>query len=167
MEIINRVAQSSLITLDLEELVDYSNIIGYDLANDLENGFLLREKDFRKKLKLFNWEEYRGKDVYLHCSTDAIVPQWAYLLLSTYLTPVANQIVLGSRERALEAVGEKKIDELGLDAYRGAKIILKGCSAVPLSVYLRLQGRLQGFSSSLMYGEACSSVPLWKEKKSK
>lgn len=166
-EIINRVASSSLISLDLEELYPEGERVVYDLKDNLFQGLILREKDFREFLKQHDWSAYTGKHVAIVCSEDAIVPTWAYMLLALKLTPHAQTVFFGDRE-ALEAhLFEKALDALDLEVYRDKRVVVKGCSkkAVPTAAYVELTRRLTPLVQSLLFGEPCSTVPLYKRAK--
>jgi hypothetical protein len=166
-EIINRVASSSLISLDLEELYPEGERVVYDLKDNLFQGLILREKDFREFLKQHDWTAYAGKHVAIVCSEDAIVPTWAYMLLALKLTPYAQTVFYGDLE-ALEAhLFEKALDRLDLESYRDKRVVVKGCSkkAVPTAAYVELTRRLTPLVQSLLFGEPCSTVPLYKRAK--
>ena len=165
-EIVNRVAKSKLITLDLEELFPQGKRFGIDLSQWLEEGFVLRETDFRSAVKAHDWETYRDAYVHLFCSTDAIVPAWAYMLVGSYLQGIAREVVVGSRELLETQLFKGRLEALDLDPYQGRPVIVKGCSRLPVppSAYVWALQRVQGVARSVMYGEACSSVPLYKQK---
>lgn len=165
-EIVNRVANSALTVFDLEDYFPTAPIVGIDLSQWLEGGFLLREKDYRERLKNEDWTQYNGQFVYVYCSTDAILPTWASLLVMTYLQPVAAFVQLGTQEELLSAYYEKYLANLDFTTYRDKPIILKGCSrkAVPESAYITALRYLQNEAKSIMFGEACSAVPLFKRK---
>jgi len=166
-EIVNRVAQSSLEIFDLEELYPKGNRMAVDLSSWLEEGFLLREKDFRDALKKHDWEPYRDAWVNLYCSTDAVLPAWAYILVSTYLNPVARRVVLGDATDLETALFEEVLDAYDFSALEGKAVLLKGCShlPVPRQAYLTAMRRIQEFARSVSFGEACSSVPLYKRSR--
>jgi len=163
-EIVNRVAKSGLITLDLEELYPKGERVQYDLKDNLWQGMALREKDFREFIKTHDWSVYQGKNVALVCSVDAIIPSWAYLLLSMAINPHANFVTVGSLEEMEIALWENVINQLDTEQYQDARMIIKGCSdkEVPESAYVSLGRKLQKKASSIMFGEACSTVPLYK-----
>ena len=127
-EIVNRVAKSGLITIDLEELYPEGEMVSYDLKDNLWQGMALKEKDFRDFIKEFDWSVYQGKNVALYCSVDAIVPSWAYLLLSMAINPYANFVAAGSIEEMKIALWEKVIEEINANEYKDARLIIKGCS---------------------------------------
>jgi hypothetical protein len=165
-EIINRVANSKLVTLDLEDFYPNGKRILFDIKDWLYEGFVLREKDFREQAKTFNWSQYQDCYVALTCSTDAIVPGWAYMLLSIYLEPFVKKIVVGDLETLETSVYQEIISDLNIEDYKDKPIIIKGCSnkPVPQNAYIMLSNKLKPVAKSIMYGEACSSVPLYKNK---
>ena len=165
-EIINRVANSSLITIDLADYAPKLQILELDLKQFLFKGFILKEKEFRKALKEFDFSIYNKKVVALFCSSDAIVPMWAYMLATSYLNPIDSKIHFGSKENVFQKIFAKNIDEIGASEFEGRKVIVKGCGNIPLSenLYIVITEKLQPVVSSLMFGEACSSVPVFKNK---
>ncbi|MCK0179534.1 DUF2480 family protein [Flavobacteriaceae bacterium S0862] len=167
-EIINRVANSKLVTIDLEDYYPEGNRILFDIKDWLLEGFVLREKDFRQQASEHNWEQYKNSFVALHCSTDAIVPAWAYMLLSTYLEPYATKIVTGDLSTLETSIYQDIISELDVSEFQDKPLIVKGCSNKPIpdNAYIQLTTKLKPIAKSIMYGEACSSVPLYKKSKS-
>lgn len=165
-EIINKVAQSGIITINLEELYPDGERIAFDIAPHLVEGLMLREKDFREFVKAHDWSSYSGKYVALFCSTDAVVPQWAWMLLSTALAPYAKQIVFGSLEVLESELFTLMIDTMDITPFTDQRIVIKGCAdkPVPVNAYVRLTARLTPIVKSLMYGEPCSTVPVYKKK---
>lgn len=165
-EIINKVAQSGIITINLEELYPDGERIAFDIAPHLVEGLMLREKDFREFVKAHDWSSYSGKYVALFCSTDAVVPQWAWMLLSTALAPYAKQIVFGSLEALESELFTLMIDKMDITPFTDQRIVIKGCAdkPVPVNAYVRLTARLTPIVKSLMYGEPCSTVPVYKKK---
>lgn len=163
-EIINRVANSKLVTVDLEEFYPKGQRVVFDIKDWLLEGFVLREKDFRAAVKAHDWSVYEGAFVALTCSTDAIVPGWAYMLLTTELTPYAKKVVVGNLETLESILYEEVINRLDVTEYQDKPVIVKGCSnkPVPQNAYLALIEKLHPVAGSIMYGEACSSVPLYK-----
>lgn len=166
-EIINRVANSSLITLDLEEFYPEGERLEYDLKDNLWQGMALREKDFRAFIKEHDWSVYKGKNVALNCSVDAIIPAWAYILLSTAINPYANFVTQGSLADLEIALWEDAISKIEAKEFQDVKLIIKGCSnkEVPGSAYIALSRKLQPVVAMMMFGEACSTVPLYKKKR--
>jgi hypothetical protein len=163
----NKVTNSSLLTLDLEEWYPESDMMQLDIADLLVEGLLLREKDFRTFIAENDWTQYRDKHVALFCSTDAIIPRWAWMLLSTALHPYAKTIVFGSAETLVEELYREKIAGLDLETYRDQRVVIKGCSKkpVPAQAYVQLTARLSPVVKSIMYGEPCSTVPVFKRAK--
>ena len=163
-EIINRVANSKLVTLDLEDFYPKGKRILFDIKDWLYEGFVLREKDFRKHVAEFNWSQYQDSYVALICSTDAIIPGWAYMLISIELEPYAKHIVIGDLDTLETAIYQDIITNLDISTYKNSPIIIKGCSKkpVPQNAYIMLANKLKPVAKSIMYGEACSSVPLYK-----
>jgi hypothetical protein len=162
--IVNRVAESGLITIDLEEFYPQAGVTVFDISRHLHQGLLLREKDFREFIKTHDWSAYKGAVVAVTCSTDAIVPTWAYMLLALSLSPVAEGVYLAEPEKALEFYYLEKILAIDPAAYSDARVVIKGCSnkPVPASAYVALTARLRPAVKSVMYGEPCSTVPLYK-----
>jgi Protein of unknown function (DUF2480) len=163
-ELVNRVAQSGLITLDLEELYPAGEVIGFDLKQFLFRELILREKDFREALKAHDWTQYDGNVLAVYCSTDAIIPMWAYMLVATYATPHAAHIVQCAPEQAIEMIFAQRLAAMNIAPYEGARMVIKGCSdkPVPASAYLAITQRLQPIARSIMFGEPCSTVPVYK-----
>lgn len=167
-DIINRVAASKLVTIDLEDFYPPGERVVIDLKDWLYEGLVLREKDFRSSVKAHDWSVYEGKYAAVHCSSDAIIPSWAYLLVTISLAPYVKKVVIGSLQLLESQLYESIIESLPLEPYEDRPVIIKGCSEknIPETVYASLVARLLPIAGSLMYGEACSSVPLFKKKKS-
>ncbi|WP_067144911.1 DUF2480 family protein [Pseudotamlana agarivorans] len=165
-EIINRVANSKLITINLEDYYPKGNRVLFDIKDWLYEGFVLREKDFREQVANFDWNQFQDQYVALTCSSDAIIPGWAYMLLSIQLQPFAKKIVVGSLDNLETSIYQDVIKQLDVSEFKGKPIIIKGCSnkPVPQNAYIMLANKLQPVAKSIMYGEACSSVPLYKNK---
>lgn len=165
-EIVNKVAQSGLITFNLEDLYDTSEVIAFDMKDHLFQGLILREKDFRSFIKECDWEQYQGKNVALFCSADAIVPTWAYMLVANKLSGIANYIHFGDAQQLQQALIKEKIDALNEEDYRDQRIVIKGCSKfeVPVGTYVALTNKLTPVVKSIMYGEPCSTVPIYKKR---
>ena len=165
--IVNRVAVSALITFDLEKLYQIGTRLSIDLSQWLLQGLLLKEKEFRAQLKDHDWSVYQDHFIALHCSTEAIIPAWASLLVTTHLQPYARKIVLGTLNDLEVQLFAEEIQLLDLSQYLDQPVIIKGCSekTVPQDAYVQLIAKLQPVVKSLFYGEACSSVPLYKKKK--
>ncbi|NBU80212.1 MAG: DUF2480 family protein [Flavobacteriaceae bacterium] len=166
-EILNKVANSVLEVFDLEDYYPSGIRTQIDISQWLLEGFLLKEKDFREALKKHDWSQFQNHFVAIHCSTDAIIPAWATILLTVYLSPFAKKIVLGNLNDLETALYQEILLTLDYSKYQDKPIILKGCSKkpVPESAYIMAIQKLQPFAKSIMYGEACSAVPLYKKSK--
>jgi hypothetical protein len=166
-EIVNRVAKSPLINIDLEELYPEGKRVLFDIKEWLYEGIILREKEFRQLVTEHDWSQYQDAYVALTCSEDAIVPSWAYLLLSAELTPYAKKVVVGNLELLETAIFQEIIQKMEVSAYENRPIIIKGCAdkPIPPSAFSFLIERIQPVAKTIMYGEACSTVPLYKRKK--
>lgn len=165
-KIINRVTNSKLITLNLEDYYPNGDRVLFDIKDWLFEGFVLREKEFRNQVSEFNWSQYQDSYVALICSTDAIIPAWAFMLLSINLEPFAKKIIIGNLETLETSIYQDIINQLNVSEYKDKPIIIKGCSKkpVPQNAYIMLATKLKPIARSIMYGEACSSVPLYKNK---
>lgn len=165
-EIINKVANSVLEIFDLEDYYPKGNRVELDISQWLLEGFLLREKDFREHLKNHDWSQYQDHYVSVFCSTDAIVPAWASILVTIHLAPFAKKIINGKKEDLETALYQEILLNIDYSKYEGKPVIIKGCSKkpVPMSAYVLAAQYLQPFAKSIMYGEACSAVPLYKRK---
>ena len=165
--ILNRVAKSALITFDLEKFYQIGTRKSLDLSQWLDQGIVLREKYFRNKLKEHDWKAYQDQFIALYCSSDAVLPAWASLLVATYLQPYAKKVVKGTLADLEIQLFLDEIQNIDFEAFKDKAVIIKGCSdkTVPEDAYVQLISRLQPIVKSLFYGEACSSVPLFKKKK--
>lgn len=166
-EIINRVAQSKLVVIDLEDFYPQGNRVLFDIKDWLLEGLVLREKDFRKYVAEHDWSQYQDQYVALICSTDAIVPAWAYMLITIELSSYSQKAIIGDLNTLETSIYQDIISGLDVDSYQDKPIIIKGCSnkPVPDNAYVLLAEKLKPVVKSIMYGEACSSVPLYKNKK--
>lgn len=166
-EIINKVANSVLEVFDLEDYYPSGIRTQIDISQWLLEGFLLKEKDFREALKNHEWKQYENQYVAINCSTDAIIPAWATILVTVYLSPFAKKVVMGSLTDLETALYQEIIPTIDFSQYQDKPVILKGCSKkpVPESAYIMAIQKLQPFAKSIMYGEACSAVPLFKKAK--
>lgn len=164
-EIINRVAKSKLVTIDLEDHYPKGERILLDIKDWLYEGLILREKDFREQVKAHDWSGYRDKFVAVTCSAEAIIPSWAFLLISVSLAPYAKKSVVGDLELLENMIFEEVIRNLSAKDYKDLPVIIKGCSEknIPQTAYNLLIEKLLPEVRSLMYGEACSNVPLYKK----
>ncbi len=162
--LVNRVANSGLITLNLEDYYPKQEIATFDLKGFLFMEMILKEKDFRAALKEHDWTQYEGKILTVLCSADAIIPVWAYMLVATYAEPFATDIFQGTTEEYLKAVYRGVLKDMDFSQYEGKRIVIKGCSnePVPPAAYLALTTKLRPFAQSIMYGEPCSTVPIFK-----
>lgn len=166
-EIINKVANSALEVFDLEDYYQDEIRTQIDISQWLEEGFLLKEKDFRESLKNFNFSKYQNHYVAINCSTDAILPAWATILVTVYVSPFAKKVVLGNLNNLETQLYQETLSKINYSVYLNKAIILKGCSKkpVPQGAYVMAIQYLQPFAKSIMYGEACSAVPLYKKNK--
>lgn len=164
-EIVNRVATSGLVTLDLEEFYHQGERVVFDIKHQLFQELVLKENDFREFVKTNDWSVYKGKNVALICSVDAIVPTWAYMLLASELQSVANKVVFGSVEALEQALFHEAILKIDFSALEGQRVVIKGCSKhpVPTFAYVELTEKLRPIARSIMYGEPCSTVPIYKK----
>lgn len=167
-DIVNRVANSGLVTLDLEAYYHPGERVVYDLKDNLYMGLILKEKEFRAFLKEHDWRQYTGKNVAITCTEDAIVPTWAYMLLTLQLQPYAHTVVFGTLADLEEKLYFDAIAAINPEAYRDARVVIKGCSkvAVPTSAYVEITRKLTPVVQSILFGEPCSTVPLYKRPKS-
>ncbi|MFY0603912.1 MAG: DUF2480 family protein [Flavobacteriaceae bacterium] len=166
-EIINRVANSKLINIDLEELYPEGKRVLFDIKDWLFEGVILKEKDFREHVVNHDWSQYQNQFVALTCSEDAIIPSWAYLLLSAELTAYAKKVVVGNLELLETLIFQEIIATLDIEEFKDKPIIIKGCAEKPIppSAFAFLIKRIQPIAKTIMYGEACSTVPLYKRRK--
>jgi len=164
--ILNRVAQSKLVTFDLEDYYPEGKRMLFDIKDWLHEGFVLREKEFRAFVSEHYWGQYKDTYVALHCSSDAIVPGWAFMLVATKLQPFAIKTVQGTLDDLETSLYQSILENLDLSDFKEKHVIIKGCSnkPVPSNAYLLITNKLRPIVKSLMYGEACSSVPLFKSK---
>jgi len=166
-EIINRIAKSPIVTIDLEQFYVAGERVSFDLQGYLYQGLVLREKEFRESLKNLDWEKFRGKHVAVYCSVDAIVPSWAYMLVMTYLQGVCREMVVGDLEALEQYLFQKSLQSIDPSEYSDRPVVVKGCSkvVVPLYAYGEIVRILMGSARSIMYGEPCSTVPIYKKPK--
>ncbi|NGM62574.1 DUF2480 family protein [Sphingobacterium sp. SGG-5] len=164
--IVNKVAQSGLLTIDLANFAPTQDIIAYDIKDNLFHGLILKEKDFREFVKNHDWSQYQEKVVAIMCSTDAIVPTWAYMILANRLAPYAYKISFGTKEEVYRDLFLKTIDEMDYEQYADQRVVVKGCGDihVPESAFVLFTSKLTPIVKSIMYGEPCSTVPVYKRK---
>ena len=165
--IVNRVAKSSIITFDLADYYHDGERVVYDLAQNLFQGMILREKDLREFVKEHDWSNYKGKNVALTCSADAIVPTWAYMLLTTKLEPYANMIVYGDRALLEYSLFKEALSKVAPESFENRPVVVKGCGDIPIpeSAYVEITRLIRPYAKTIMCGEPCSTVPLYKKPK--
>ncbi|MBC7390930.1 MAG: DUF2480 family protein [Opitutaceae bacterium] len=165
-EIINKVALSPMVVLNLEDAYVPGERLVFDIAPYLYQGIILKEKDFREFLKSHDWQQYSGKHIALICSEDAIIPTWAYMLLAIHLQPFVKTVVFGNLLNLEQQLFQQAISNIDLEQYRNSKVVIKGCSKVPVPEYafVEISRLLTPVAQSLMFGEPCSTVPLMKRK---
>lgn len=164
--IINKVSESGLITLDLETYFPKNEIMVFDLKPMLFMELILKEKDFRQSLQTHDWAQYQDKIVAVTCTADAIIPVWAYMLVASNLQPYAKDVILGTEEEAQKQVLQKRIQELNPANYQDQRVVVKGCGELEIGpfAYLEVTKLLRPVAKSIMYGEPCSTVPVFKKK---
>jgi hypothetical protein len=164
-EIINRVAKSGIITINLEEFYPHGERVLFDIKDHLFQGLILKEKDFREFIKNEDWSTYTGKYIALICSEDAIVPTWAYMLLASQLEPFVKKVVFGDLETLETVLYNEILNKLNINAYYDVRVVIKGCGdlPVPIAAFVEITRLLRPVAKSIMYGEACSMVPLYKQ----
>ncbi|MDN5216096.1 DUF2480 family protein [Fulvivirgaceae bacterium BMA12] len=163
--IVNRVSNSGLVSLDLEDFLDKRERVIFDVKDNLYQGLILKEKDFRAFIKQHDWEQYKDKNVGLTCSVDAIVPTWAYMLLTSKLAPYANLVAFGDENALEEALVNQVLNQVDFSEFEGAKVVIKGCADLkaPEYMFVETTRRLRPYAASIMYGEPCSTVPIYKK----
>ena len=165
--IVNKVASSGINTLNLEDYYPKGERIVFDMKNCLIEGLVLREKEFRNFLKQNDWTKYKDKFVAIDCSADAIIPTWAYMLVAIELEPFAKKIILGTLNMLETLLFREALSKINLEEFKNQRVVIKGCSAktVPVSAYIEIVRLLRPVAQSIMYGEPCSTVPLYKKNK--
>ena len=165
--IINKVSQSALLTLNLEDFYPQGEIVIFDLKNYLFMELILKEKEFREALKNLDWSVYQNKNVGITCTADAIIPLWAYMLTTTYLQPFAKEIIFGNEETVFNVMFLKNLWQIDAKEYEGKTVVVKGCGdkKIPESAYVEITKMLRPVAKSIMYGEPCSTVPIFKAPK--
>ena len=164
--LVNKVANSGLITIKLDDYYPKQELVEFDLKDYLFQQLILKEKDFRTALKEHDWTQYKDKTLLIDCSTNAIIPIWSYMLVTAYASKYTNQIFQGTKDTYLQTAYSKSLQNTDWSIYEGKPVVIKGCSdkPVPLSAYVELTRLLQPFARSIMYGEPCSTVPIYKRK---
>ncbi len=163
---VNKVANSGLITLDLETFLPVGETTTFDLKDHLFMGLILKEKDFREALKNLDWSIYRDKNVAIICSVDAIIPMWAYMLVASYLQPVAKDVFAGNEAEMQKHLFLKNMAAINPAEYLDQRVVVKGCGDIPIDnfAYTEITKILTPVAKSIMYGEPCSTVPIYKKK---
>lgn len=166
-EIVNRVSESGLLTIDLENYSVNETLYGIDIAEQLWQGLALKEKDFRDWIKENNWELYKGKQVYVFCSVDAIIPTWAYMLIGSALVNIAADFMVGTKDELAQKIIKENIQKLDTKSVQDKRVVIKGCSDIiaPNFAMVELVKHIQPVVKSIMFGEPCSTVPIYKQKK--
>lgn len=163
---VNKVAESGIISFDLEKFLPEAGIAGFDLQPHLFMGLIVKEKDFRAALQAFDWSSFQDKVAAVFCSADAIIPLWAYMLVAVHLKGRAREVIFGTEAQAREHLLLRAIEAVDASAYEGQRVVVKGCGEeqVPASAYTAISWKLLPVVRSLMFGEPCSTVPLYKRK---
>jgi hypothetical protein len=166
--IINKVSESGLVSLDLETYYPRDEVAMFDLKDYLFMGMILKEKEFREALKKIDWEKYQDKNVAVTCTADAIIPVWAYMLVASYLQPIAKEIVMGDEKELHKTIFLKNLSQINIAEFAGQRIVIKGCGETPIGdfAYMEITKLLQPVVKSIMYGEPCSTVPVFKKRQS-
>ena len=164
--ILNKVADSGLITLDLEQYYPREEIVLFDLKPLLFMEMILKEKEFRQALQQFDWQPFAGKIVAVTCSADAIIPVWAYMLLASYLQPIAKEVIMGEPDSVRKQIFLRNIQAINESAFIEQRVVIKGCGDIPIGdeAYMEITKKLRPVAKSIMYGEPCSTVPVFKKK---
>lgn len=162
----NKVSESALVTLNLEEFFPSGEIVLFDMKDYLFMGLILKEKEFREALKTIDLNQYTKKSVAVTCSADAVIPIWAYMLVASYLQPIALDVAFGTLEEVTNKLLMKNIGQINLTDYTDKRVVIKGCGELPVgeSAYLEATKLLRPIAKSIMYGEPCSTVPIFKKK---
>ncbi len=163
---VNKVAESGLVTLDLESYYPKGETAVFDMKDHLFMGLILKEKEFREALKNLDWENFRNRYVAVTCTADAIIPVWAYMLVASYLQPVAKDLVMGDEKELHKILFLKNLSQINVDEFADKRIVIKGCGETPIAdfVYMEITKLLRPVVKSIMYGEPCSTVPVYKKK---
>jgi hypothetical protein len=168
-EIINRVSNSKLVTFNLEDYYHHGERILFDIKDWLFEGIILKEKDFREKVKSHDWSQYKDVNIAIICSEDAIVPTWAYMLVAINAEPFVNNVIFGNLNDLESTLFKEALSKVDLNAFKDAKVVVKGCGKLPIPdfAYVEITRLLRPVASSIMYGEPCSTVPLYKAPRNK
>lgn len=168
-EIVNRIALSPLVTIDLADYHDDSPRVELDIKDQLFMGMILREKDFRTYMAEEDWSRFEGQHVNITCSIDAVIPGWAWMLVAIHLEPFAKSLVFGDSNDLEKSIWQTNLNSIDYSQFEGKKIVVKGCGDldIPTATYVEFIRRLRPLASKLMYGEPCSTVPLYKKPKLK
>ena len=166
-EIVNKVSKSSLVTIELEDFYPLGERVVFDISKWLHEGLILKEKDFRESVQQHNWDQYKGKYIALNCSAEAIIPSWAYLLIAVKLGPYAKKMIVGNLELLETVIFQDIISNLDVEIFKDKPVIIKGCTnkPIPETAPVQLIEKLLPFAKTIMFGEACSTVPLFKREK--
>ncbi len=164
--IVNRVTESGIITINLEDYYPKEELVVFDLKDYLFMGLILKEKDFREALKNINWPQYENKNIAITCTADAIIPVWAYMLVASYLQPLAKEVAVGNEKDLIINIIIKKIAAVNAEDFTDKRVVIKGCGdiQIPQVAYVEITNKLRPYAKSIMYGEACSTVPIYKKK---
>lgn len=164
--LINKVTQSALLTLNLEQYYPKDEIISFDLKNHLFMQLILKEKDYREDLKNIDWSIYTNKVIAIHCSADAIIPLWAYMLAVSYLQPFAKDVIFGTESEVFKYLFLKNLEKINPAEFEGKRVVVKGCGdkKIPETAFVEITKILRPVVKSIMYGEPCSTVPIFKNK---
>lgn len=167
-EIVNKIKQSKLETVDLEKFAADVKVYELDLKDFLFQEMILKEKEYREKMENHDWSQYEDGFLAVHCSTDAIIPKWAYMLVVQHAQDYAKDVLFGTKQEAMSQIFRQKLDQADWQKYEGQFVLLKGCSKidVPADVYMYATKKLMPYVNKLMYGEACSNVPIYRKKRS-
>ena len=164
--IINKVTESNLVTIDLEKFYPGEEAALFDLSDHLFMNIILKEKEFRETLKNYNWEKFRNKQVAITCTADAIIPVWAYMLVTAYLQPIAAIVMVADEKELHKIIFLKNLSKINAEEFTDKKIVIKGCGKIPIGdfAYAEITRLLMPVAKSIMYGEPCSTVPVFKKK---
>ena len=165
---VNKVAESGIITLDLETYYPKDEVVLFDMKEYLFMGLILKEKDFRQALKELDRSVYQDKITAITCSADAVIPMWAYMLAASTLQPVTKEIIFGNEETAKKEILIKNINTINVNEFSDKRVVIKGCGelSIPEEAYIEITKLLRPVAKSIMYGEPCSTVPVFKKEKS-